>query len=113
VLSRWAGAGYMRSLRLCSGHCSRTCEPLGRSASSALSLVLSVLLLIGIGCVGAAPQIVLIPALPNENPEPLTAAEPFKVKVLIFLKDGTVTVSKKAQHFPAGYDITPPLTGDE
>ena len=69
-------------------------------SNAARALVLTVLAASS-GCVGRGPQVVLIPAIPTEQ-EALITAEPVRVRVLVTLDDGTVTVSRNKLRFPAG-----------
>ena len=79
-----------------------------------LALITSALLLLLVGCVGRGPTVVLIPALPNADPDPVEVVEPFKAYILVPLADGTDTVSRKRVKFPAGvWIIWPQPKGDD
>ena len=81
-----------------------SCMPPPRRSPSVSNAVraLAVTVLAGSsGCVGRGPQVVLIPAIPTEQ-EALITAEPVRVRVLVTLDDGTVTVSRNKLRFPAG-----------
>ena len=56
-------------------------------------------------CRGTGPDVILVPALVATRTQ-VRAAEGFRVKVLVTLPDGTVTISKRRVEFPPGSWIT-------
>ena len=71
------------------------------SVSNAVRALVLTVLVASSGCIGSGPQVVLIPAIPTEQ-EALITAEAVRVRVLVTLDDGTVTVSRNKLRFPAG-----------
>jgi len=88
----------VRSLRL-SGRASQVHH---RRLLLSLAVLLVPLL---VSCRGSGPDVVLVPALPATRTQTRTA-ESFRVRVLIELEDGSVTISKNRVTFPAGAWIT-------
>ena len=94
----WSGRSSIPS----SGRCGQR-RPVRFTASR---LVLTLLLLSAIGCVAPPAKVVFVPTLPNLDPEPVEAARPFKVPIVVMV-DGKETISE-VKEFPAGVMIVWP-----
>ncbi len=79
-------------------------ESLVRSLRASL-LTVGLLVLPLASCRGAGPDVILTPALIADRTQVRTA-ESFKVRLLVTLPDGSVTISKNRVRFPAGAWIT-------
>ena len=99
--------GSARSSRASSTPPSAPSAPASTGRLFTLTATLMTLALLAIGCAAEAPRIVLVPALPNEDPDPLTLAQPIRARFFAYLPDGTMTISKPLD-IPAGCKIVWP-----
>ena len=72
---------------------------------SVLLLTTAIVVLSLASCRGSGPDVILVPALPADRSQ-VRVAESFRVRVFVTLPDGSVTVSKTKETFPAGAWIT-------